>query len=63
MVAIGSWLHRPAQPEVVIATSFRLDFASSSMMTVMMPRAPAAIPQVPMCTVILTLNPPSRNPW
>ena len=62
MVIMGSLLHRPAQPDVVTAMSFRPDLASSSRITFMMGRAPAAMPQVPMWTVILTLKPPSRRP-
>ena len=60
-VTLGSLLHIPMHPDVTTRMSWRSASAISSIRAFITSRAPAAIPQVPMCTVIFTFASPSRR--
>src|SRR5690554_370445 len=59
---MGSCSHRPIHPVWVTKALSRLRFSSSSRTAPIVSRAPAAIPQVPIPTIILVFSPlsPSR---
>src|SRR5512133_2082279 len=60
-VAMGSSSQRPAQPVWCRLTSFTPAPAISVMKAATISRAPAAMPQVPMCTVTCVSLRPSRR--
>ncbi len=60
-VTLGSLLHMPMQPEFIMRISCLSVSAICSRRASITSLAPAAIPQVPMWTVILTFAPPSRR--